>query len=307
MRERYKHFVSIAIIVILLPYILAVFIKGEGGTSVFTLTDYTYVEVEVQGEVLEMTWEEYMVGLLAKEIPEEYDLEAMKAQSVIIQTRLLATSGGEESYVYQEEFYTTEMIQTKWENQSVTYYNLLIQAVEETQGITLAYEGEVASVPYHALNTGMTRNGNEVLNSDNYPYLVSVSCPLDVESDQEINVFTISYEELTEQLEEELELNLENDFVYDDIEILEKDEARYVLSIEIQGNAVSGELFRTTLGLKSSAFSLQEMDGNLKITTEGVGHGLGLSQNTAHYMALEGKTYEEILAYFYPGTEIVTP
>ena len=48
----------------------------------------------------------------------------------------------------------------------------------------------------------------------------------------------------------------------------------------------------------------QKYEGTLRITTRGVGHGLGMSQYTAGKMAEEGSTFEEILIYFFPGTAL---
>ena len=67
---------------------------------------------------------------------------------------------------------------------------------------------------------------------------------------------------------------------------------------------VNGEEFRKNYDLISSCFSIQQYEGKLRITTRGVGHGIGLSQNTANKMAENGKTAEEILKYFYEGCEI---
>ncbi len=293
------------IIIILLPYILTVFIKGEGALLVQSPYVNNQVTVVYQGNEIEVTWDEFLIGVLAREIPEEYAYEAIKAQAIIIQTRLALEAGMVEDYIYEAEFYTTDEIQNKWENNSVEIYSQLVSAVEETRGMTLEYNGELASTPYHFLNTGMTRDGNEVLGSEEYDYLVSVSCPLDVEAETEIGILIIEYEEFQEILEGEMEGEWKEVLVFEDIQIISEDEAGYVLSVEVQGNTISGELFRTTLGLKSSAFFMQEYEGKLKITTKGSGHGLGLSQNTAHYMALEGKMYDEILSYFYSGTEIV--
>lgn len=305
MKEKGKKILSITSIVILLPYILTVFIKGEGAFFVHSTMVNDQVTVQVQGVEAEVIWEEYLLGILAREIPEEYSLEAIKAQAIIIQTRLAIESQGSEEYIYQDEYYTTADIQVKWGSNAVEMYNQLVTAIDETLGMTLQYEGELINPAYHSLNTGMTRNGNEVLGTEEYPYLVSVSCPMDLIAEEEITIFTISYEALRETLEEELELELEDAFTYEDIEIITYDAANYVLSIEVQGNIISGEQFRTMLGLKSSAFSFQEQEEELKITTEGSGHGLGLSQNTAHYMGLEDKKYQEILMYFYEGIEIV--
>ncbi len=302
MSEYSKKVISIAIIIILLPYIITVFIRGEGVFPVSSSFVNTQVYVEQNGVEVLITWEEYLIGILAKEIPVEYSFEAMKAQAIIIRTRLAVESDGDDDYVFQDDFYSTEDIQQKWGNNSLEMYNQLVEVIEETEGVTLQYYGELASTPYHQLNTGMTRDGGEVLDSEDYGYLVSVSCPLDLQAEEEITVSVISYEEVIEQLGLE---SISESLVFSDFEISERDIAGYVLEVSIQGNIISGELFRTELGLKSSAFSFQDADGELQITTEGSGHGLGLSQNTAHYMGLEGKSFEEIIAYFYPGTEIV--
>lgn len=305
MREKNKKIVSVIIIIVLLPYILTVFIKGESSFVVNSSSINQQVTVLVDETEISITWEEYLIGILAREIPEDYSLEAMKAQAIIIRTRLALESASEQNYIFQDEYYTTESIQSKWGDRSVEMYTNLVEAIDKTDGMTLTYQGELISTPYHRLNTGMTRNGNEVFDSDEYSYLITISCPLDLEAEEEIAIQTVSYEELEELVEAELGIRMETELIYDDISITSLDEARYVLSVEIQGNEMSGEAFRSMLDLKSSSFSFQEEDGKLKITTEGVGHGLGLSQNTAHYMGLEGKTYEEIIAYFYSGTEIV--
>lgn len=300
MRNESKKIVSIIIIVLLLPYILTVFIKGEGVSAVQSTMVNAQVQVNVDGEVNTVIWEEYLIGILAKEIPIKYSLEAIKAQAVIIRTRL-ARESVDETGIYQEDYYTVEEIQKKWTgNESVEMYNLLSEAIQETEDVKLYYDGELAATPYHVKNSGTTRNGNEVFLSEDYPYLISVSCPLDLVSEEEVTMVTISYTELTELLG----LSEVVSCTYEDILITSIDEAGYVLTVEIQGNIISGETFRTELALKSSAFALEEAEEGIVITTLGNGHGLGLSQNTAHYMGLEGKTYEEILQYFYPGTEL---
>ena len=76
-----------------------------------------------------------------------------------------------------------------------------------------------------------------------------------------------------------------------------------MIKIRIGENVYSGEKFREALNLPSGCFTLHDQEDQLKITTKGVGHGVGMSQYTANSMAKEGKKYKEILAYFYEGTE----
>ena len=121
------------------------------------------------------------------------------------------------------------------------------------------------------------------MGSEDYPYLKIVDCPLDIESKEQIQTITI------------------DDM---DAEVTGVDTAGYVLSVRVGNDTVSGEEFRTNYHLASSCFSFQKYDGKLRITTRGIGHGLGLSQYTANQMAKEGKSMEEILAHFFEGTEL---
>lgn len=301
MENKRKKYIAIVCIILLLPYVMTVFI---GGKDVFVKDeDSVYVKVMIDGEACSVLWNELLMGIVAKEIPTEYSLEAIKAQMVIVRTRLFMESSGAEEYLYEDSFYDWEAMQWKWGNQeALDVYNLLLEAISETEDMVIYYEGELAITPYHLLNNGMTRNGNEVLLGD-YPYLVSKECPLDIAADNEITMVTITYDELSILLDAELGLAIEN-LTYTDIENITRDEADYVLEISIGENKIDGETFRSVLGLKSSSFSFESGEDGLQITTQGVGHGLGLSQNTAHFMGLEGKSYEEILQYFYVGTTI---
>ncbi len=318
MDKKRKKYIAIICIILLLPYVLTVFMGGEAVFVDKESRDSAFVNVLIDGVVCSVSWDELLIGIVAKEIPTEYSEEAIKAQMVIVRTRLLLESSGtvvgipednildgntSEEYIYEYSFYEWEDIQWKWgSEEALDVYNLLIEAVDVTEDMVIYYGNELAITPYHLLNNGMTRNGNEVLLGD-YPYLVSRECPLDIAADNETTMVTISYDELAILLDVELGLVIEG-LTYEDVEIVSRDEADYVLSISIDGNIIDGETFRSILSLKSSSFSTQAKEAGLQITTQGVGHGLGLSQNTAHYMGLEGKSYEEILQYFYSGTTI---
>jgi stage II sporulation protein D len=75
--------------------------------------------------------------------------------------------------------------------------------------------------------------------------------------------------------------------------------------VQVGEETQRGDSFRNTYDLASSCFELQKFEQTTRVITKGVGHGLGLSQYTANEMAKEGKTYQEILQYFYEGTEMV--
>ena len=88
------------------------------------------------------------------------------------------------------------------------------------------------------------------------------------------------------------------------LKVLEQDSAGYVTKVLCGTEEVKGEEFRDTYHLPSSSFVLQDFDGKTRVLTQGIGHGLGMSQYTAEKMAEDGKNYEEILSYFFEGTTI---
>lgn len=130
------------------------------------------------------------------------------------------------------------------------------------------------------------------------PYLSGVVCKEDISAKGYLGVYYFSKKEFYEQcgIPEEFE----------QVQIGERDAAGYVLSIKLGENEMTGEEFREKFELPSSYFSIQEEGKKIRIVTKGIGHGYGLSQNTAQKLAEEGKTYAEILNYFFQGTELVT-
>lgn len=272
------------IIIVLLPYVITIFLNGPI-VATSAKVDDTYIKVEHDGKETEISIEDYCIGRLAKEIPASYEKEALKAQAILVRTTVygqIRESGS--NTVLPDEFLTTEEMKDQW---GVGKYNdnyaRLRDAWQKTEGQVLMYGDDPANVPYCRLTNGNTRDGQEVLGSEDYPYLKIKECPLDIESSEQIQ--TVILDEM-------------------DVEITETDTAGYVLNVRVGEETVSGEEFRKTYGLASSSFTIQSYDGKLRITTRGVGHGLGLSQYTANQMAQDGDTYEDILEYFFEGTEM---
>lgn len=270
-------------IILLLPYIITVFLNGPN-TAVNANVENNYVLVEDDGNQIEMSIEEYCIGKLAKEIPIEYEEEALKAQAVIVRTSVykkIKETGS--SIALEDEFWTKKEMESQWG--AVSYgrnYKKLENAWHDTEGQVLVYEEELANTPFCRMTNGNTRDGKEVLGAE-YPYLKIKECPLDVEAREQVQ--TIILDEM-------------------DVEITDSDTAGYITAVRVGQETVSGEEFRNTYSLASSSFTIQRYDGKLRITSRGVGHGLGLSQYSANEMAKTGDTYVDILKNFFEGTEL---
>ena len=284
MRQKLKKMGCYIIIIVLLPYVVTVFLNGP---SIETAAPADEMEVMVkQGEKeIQLPLDEYGIGRMAKEIPASYEEEAIKVQAILVRTAVykqLKEEGSEA--VLADDFWTEKEMKEEWGSRKFSeYYRKMENAWQETEGQVVMYGEELANTPFTRLTNGSTRDGKEVLGSEDYPYLKIKECPLDIESKDQIRTVT------TEDM---------------DAEIKETDTAGYVTSVRVGEETMSGEEFREKHKLDSSCFILQKYDGKMRITTRGIGHGLGLSQYTANEMEKEEKTTEDILQYFFEGTEI---
>lgn len=313
MRQKAKTIGSFLVILILLPYIVAVFVNGAD-MEVIGKNGGAYVQVKKTAEdgteqVVEVPWEEYFIGVLAREMPETYKKEALKAQAVVIRTNLYKTLDGDGDKVLTESYLCEKDLEKKWDAADYdANYKKLKKAMDETENQVLYYNDTYAFVPFHQSSNGKTRSGQEVLGSGDYPYLTVKDCPLDKEADDEMHVYTMDYKEIQTKCQAFLvavdKENAEKTYSFSDFEIQEYDSAGYVSKLRIGDTVCTGDQFRDALTLASSAFSFQDADEKLRITSSGRGHGLGMSQWTANEMAKEGKNYEEILQNFFEGTKI---
>ena len=279
MRHRLEKLGCYILIIILLPYIVTIFLNGPAIVSRPAVE-----EMMVQVEDNSLPLKDYAIGILAREIPASYELEAIKAQAIMVRTKIYKEMQNKGSNtIFTEEFLTRSDMEEVWGTTKYTsYYNKLENAWEDTQGQVLIYEEELVYTPFFSLSNGSTRDGKEVLGKE-YPYLKIKDCPLDIEETEQLQTMTIDMET---------------------IEIISLDTAGYVLKVRVGEEEVNGEEFRKNYNLPSSCFSVHEYEGKLRITTRGVGHGIGLSQNTANKMAESGKSAKEILEYFYEGCVI---
>lgn len=300
------------VVLLLLPYGITIFIHGADRKKETYEEEYVRVETEweKQGkETREVPWEEYFLGVLALETPEESEPEMLKAQAVLIRTKLYQQMEEEEEAVLKERYLSTEELRKQWKGEAYEKRHAVLEAaIRETGNQVLFYGETYAWAPFHKSSNGMTRDAKEVLGTEEYPYLTVQECPADKEAENEMKIISFPYQEVQAQCQPFLVAVAEEDAkkVYGagDFEILSLDTAGYVKELRIGETICSGDEFRDALSLDSSAFSLQDGNGKLKVTTMGAGHGLGMSQWTANKMAEEGQSYEEILQFFFPGTEL---
>ena len=202
-----------------------------------------------------------------------------------------------------QAFLTEEQLRQQWTSQEyAAKVSKINRAVDETRGLIITYEGEPIDAAYFSTSNGYTENSEDYW-SEQIPYLRSVASPWDVElSPKYRNVTRISVQDLVQKLGITSYPAASGSKLT--MEILSRTSGNRIHEIRINGEIFTGREVREKLGLASSEFMWQADGDSIQFTTYGYGHGVGMSQYGAHGMALEGRTAEEILSYFYQDTTI---
>lgn len=291
---------------ILIPIIFTLLIQGSGKNSIESIWEERTTEA---GE--SQIDEDILKGILANEISMDTEMEAMKVQAVIVRTNCLrALARGEE---LPEGLEKDEMMRMWGQEKFSKYYNLLENSIEETRGVSMEYNGEYIRADFHRSSAGYTRDAEEVYGSGEYPYLKSADCRMDIVSEGFLKVmfyepkeFILKGGEIFSEKMRDSADTMTAEAVLSSIIVTKRDTGGYVTELTVDGTARSGEEIRLLYDWNSSAFSFKEIDGKIRVTTKGTGHGLGASLYAANQLAKDGYSYKDILKYFYQGIEFVT-
>lgn len=255
-------------------------------------------------EIEYLPLEEYIVGVLAGEMPIYFEKEAFKAQAVAARSYALKKIeyNKDNEYdvvdsvlnqVYLDNYYLKEA----WQDKYLDNINKLREIVNETSLEYLDYNGEVVDALFFSTSNGYTENASLVFNID-LPYLQSVSSMWDSSTSSAFrSTKKISIDEFYSSLGLEYSNNL-------NFKVLKRSSTNRILNLSINGKEFTGKEVYDKLGLKSMDFSLKQDGNNIIIDTVGYGHGVGMSQYGAEGMALEGYSYKDILFHYYVGTSI---
>ncbi len=220
--------------------------------------------------------ENYVIGVVAAEMPASFSFEALKAQAVAART-----------FAYN-----------KISNNILNYDELVNDkgqayiTVDEMKVIT--YNDKPIMSYYFSVSNGKTEESANVFS--NQPYLLSVDSSWDINSKEYEKNMYMSKEEILKKLGiNENDLRISN---------IEHNSSNRIKSININGILYSGIDIRKKLGLRSTDFTFDLEENQVKIKTNGYGHGVGMSQYGANYLANQGKNYKEIIKYYYNGVNI---
>lgn len=278
--------------------------QTEGSVSTVEQSDESKAATELQdrsgmSQAEAENVESKLVGIVAREINAGANQDALLAQCVIARTNLYDAKN---SKTVEPEALTMEEMQNLWGESFQEIYRSLQNCVSQTKNQVLTWQKKPIYAAYHAVSAGKTRNMSDLYADAKMPYLVENPCSEDTSAEGYLAVVYLEEQEFLEKCRSAFPGQTVESC--DNIVIASRDEADYVKEVQLGTGTCTGEEFRSALGLNSACFSINYEDGKVRIVTKGIGHGLGLSQYTANLMAAQGESYQEILAYFYPGTEL---
>lgn len=281
------------------------------------------VTVLIAGEVKELTLEAYLPGVLAAEIPASFPDEALKAQAVAARTyvmykKRLVELGNEPPESHKGAVLCDDPKHCKayididakakelWGGSAEEYVGKIKDAIKATDGITITYQNEPIAAVFHAVSSKKTESAANVWGADT-PYLQSVDSPGGEASPKYTATVEVSDTQFREKfLAKYPDANLDAP-VNMWFKASERSDAGGIISVEVGGVRVPGTEIREMFALNSTNFTLTFTEGSITFHTTGYGHGVGLSQYGARQMALDGKSYEEILKWYYQGVTLKKP
>lgn len=257
------------------------------------------VNALINNDIVSLSLEDYVIGVVACEMPASFDNEALKAMSVAARTyalykkernNTLKTTTDDQCYIDNNQ------MKKKWKSNYDKYYSKISNAVNSTKNEYMTYNDKVIIAFYFSISNGKTENVENVF-SQKLDYLVSVDSSWDKRSSYNENNVKFKIKDFLNKL------NIKDDKI-NNIKI-DRSSTNRVNNIKINNNNYKGTKFRTLLGLRSTDFDITYDNNYVYIHTLGYGHGVGMSQYGANYMAQDGYKYDDILKHYYTGIKIM--
>lgn len=275
------------------------------------------ITVSINGTVTSMDLEDYVVGVTAAEMPASFPMEALKAQAIAARTFAASRQEQKKDEKHPDadvcDDYThcaayldlaTEG-QKHWGSRAEIWREKVEQAVQETSGEIVTYQGEPITAVFHAACGEETESAEDVWGAV-VPYLVSVESSGDEDCPDYTSSVTFAAEDFRQRmLAEYPKINLTGrpDSWFTK---WKRTEAGNVLWCRVGGVKAEGTEIRQLLGLRSTNFTVSTTETSITFETTGYGHAVGMSQYGAKAMAEAGSSCEEILTHYYTDTEITT-
>lgn len=289
------------------PFVTTLFIPREKNieetqelsVTVFSHTDRT---------TCEMNMDDYLIGVVAAEMPAAFESEALKAQAVAARTYTLYKSPSTDhpadvctDYTHCQAYLTEDEMRTNWGSMYDFYHEKIKNAVVSTTGEHLTYNSEPIMAVFHSMGGGQTENSADVWGTE-VPYLVSVPSPGEEAATNYLSTVSIPFEDFKNTVLSQYPNAKISSYL--DISEPVLTQGGHVKSMVIGSVTITGSALRSMFNLRSTKFDISFSQDLVIFNVTGYGHGVGMSQYGANAMAKEGKNYKEILSHYYQGTTL---
>lgn len=301
-----KKIIIFITLLIFIPFFIVIIYNKNYKEIELKYISPTYIRVKRMDDetIIKIPLEEYIVGVLAGEMPISFELEALKAQAVASRSYALKRIEYNKDKEYDvvdsimnQVYLDDEYLKNAWGLSYVKNINKLRTAVNETLDEYLEYDNNIVDALFFSTSNGYTENSENVFNFSS-EYLKSVESPWDKDVSSAFkNKKTMKLTDFYNKLNLPYNKNL-------NIEIIKRSSTNRILLLKINNIEFKGTDVYNKLSLRSTDFQIELLGDIIEITTKGYGHGVGMSQYGALGMALEGYTYDEILSHYYKDTKI---
>lgn len=316
--------ILLTVVVVLMLPALAVWLAG-GPAAQSSSRGYRGEDVSIrvymheQERIVEMGLEDYVKGVVAAEMPAEFEPEALKAQAVAARTyavkNMVMFGGGgladrpgadvSADPRQSQAWLGPHQLRERWGPFNYDrYWAKISQAVDETRGLVVTYQGEPINAVFHSTSGEKTASAKEVWGFD-FPYLQSVECSWDKKSPRYAENREYTFAELEQRLGAEAGVVAAAQTGAGAVaQVIEFTDSGRVGKARIGSKTFSGIDLRQKLELRSARFIIEPRADRVVFKTVGYGHGVGLCQYGANGMAKEGRNFRHILGHYYRQTAI---
>ena len=268
------------------------------------------------GDAVEiMALDVYLQGVVRGEMPASFELEALKAQAAAERTYIYyqLAAGRKEAHPNADvctdpsccnAWLSEEAAREKWGGDFDSWESRIEEAVAATDGQVALYDGQPILAVFHSSSAGKTAGAGDVWSGD-MPYLRSVDSP---EGEETVPNYYSAAEftaaeakALLAQAHPELTFSGGPDKWFGAVE---KDESGRVGTVEVCGAPLRGVEVRRIFSLRSACFTIDAAADRVTFRVTGYGHGVGMSQYGANELARQGRTWQEILLWYYADIAI---
>lgn len=291
----------VSLFTLLFPYIVTIINMKKADVRIFKPDMIgKYVVISNGSENVEMDIELFVPLVLYSVMPESYEEETKKAMAVIIRTYIIHKMDGAGKISAEElglPYTTYKELEKKWGTKYEEKYNYTMKLIENTNKQIIYHEGKAIYPYYHEISAGVTNSGE-------YGYLQSVESKDDMQAEEYLGVLYFTTENINEKLQAKINMDLTGKNLTEEIKLNMEENNEYVRSVSVGETVISAEDWQKIFELPSTAFTFEAFFDGYKMVSKGKGCGKGLSIYGAEKMAEQGKSYNEIIKYYFSGVEI---